>query len=166
MRRPLEVINIHWGWMPSRLLGGVSPDRVLMPLAWRLEEPLNPILPVTHLIRYDGIEVVRHLEHVYQHLIMMDSRGVGKGSRYMHNRTIFLQSMNMNYECYFTPYLSSYPSPSSSSSNSLKLNGSKAIPSPMKCLLIASTQCSLNECNIALVPSMTHKIAIVRKNQR
>lgn len=37
-------------------------------------------------------------------------------------------------------------------------------PSPMKCLLIASTQCSLKLCNIALVPSITQRIAMVRKN--
>ena len=58
-----------------------------------------------------------------------------------------------------------YPSPSSSSSSNLKLKGSKATPSPMKCLLIASTQCNRKLCNIALVPSMTQRIAIVKKNQ-
>ena len=53
-----------------------------------------------------------------------------------------------------------------SSSNMIrKLNGSNAIPSPMKCLLIASTQCKRSECNIALVPSITTKTAIVSPNQ-
>jgi hypothetical protein len=48
---------------------------------------------------------------------------------------------------------------------SWKLNGSKAIPSPTKCLLMASTQCRRSECSIALVPSMTTRTATVRKNQ-
>lgn len=50
----------------------------------------------------------------------------------------------------------------SSSSNNLKLKGSNIIPSPTKCLLIASTQCNLSECNMADVPSMTQRIAILR----
>jgi len=54
----------------------------------------------------------------------------------------------------------------SSSSNSLKLKGSNVTPSPTKCLLIASTQCRRRECSIALVPSITHKTAIVRTNQK
>lgn len=53
----------------------------------------------------------------------------------------------------------------SSSNMSWKLNGSKAIPSPTKCLLMASTQCRRSECNMALVPSMTTRTATVRKNQ-
>lgn len=38
------------------------------------------------------------------------------------------------------------------------------MPSPMKCLLIASTQCKRKLCNIALVPSITTNTAMVRKN--
>lgn len=52
----------------------------------------------------------------------------------------------------------------SSSSSNLKLNGWNMSPSPTKCLLIASTQCNRRLCNIALVPSITQRIAIVRKN--
>lgn len=55
---------------------------------------------------------------------------------------------------------------SSSSNINLNENGSNGIPSPIKCLLIASTQCNLSACNIALVPSITTKTAIVRKNHR
>jgi hypothetical protein len=54
----------------------------------------------------------------------------------------------------------------SSSRRALKLNGSNATPSPMKCLLIASTQCRRSECNMALVPSMTQRTMTVNANQK
>lgn len=65
-------------------------------------------------------------------------------------------------------YSPSFPhySTGSSSSKTSKLKGWNATPSPKKCLLIASTQCNLSECNIALVPSMTHSTKTVRINQR
>lgn len=53
---------------------------------------------------------------------------------------------------------------SSASRINLNENGSNGIPSPMKCLLIASTQWRRRLCNMALVPSMTTRTAMVRKN--
>lgn len=61
------------------------------------------------------------------------------------------------YKLYFSSVISS----SNICSNE---KGSNAIPSPTKCLLIASTQCNLKLCNMALVPSMTTRTAIVRTN--
>lgn len=53
----------------------------------------------------------------------------------------------------------------SSSNIASKLKGSNGTPSPMKCLLIASTQCRRRECNIADVPSITTNTATVSANQ-
>jgi len=46
----------------------------------------------------------------------------------------------------------------------MKEGNKNRTPSPIKCLLIASTQCKRRLCNMALVPSMTQRIAMVRKN--
>lgn len=59
-----------------------------------------------------------------------------------------------------------YYSTGSSSNRILNENGWNGTPSPIKCLLIASTQCSRKLCNMALRPSMTQSMKIVSTNHR
>lgn len=50
------------------------------------------------------------------------------------------------------------------SNNPEKPNGSYNVPSPSKNLDMDSTQCNLNECNMADVPSMSTKMHTERTN--